>query len=121
MDEALRGHLEEIKKVLNSFGWWVEKAGTTIHKSDIIMAVYCIEQWRAEAEALLMQDEDGTRINELLVVWIGSARQHLEKEPLSDFHAVWDLLYIDPNLSTIIMKIDTFVYKHTGDIRTFLL
>lgn len=122
MDEVLRRHLEDIKKVMGNFGLWITKAGTTIHKSDIIMTVDVIEQWRVEAEVLLMQDEDGAKINEMLVAWISQARQHLKKEPLSDFHAVWDLVYIDePKLSAIIVKINTFIYRRTGDIRTFLL
>lgn len=122
MDEVLRSHLADIKKGLGSFGWWIEKAGTTIHKSDIIMAVDVIEQWRAEVEALLIQDEGGAKMNELLVAWISKARQHLKKEPLSDFHAVWDLIYIEePSLNIIVDTINLFMYKQTGDIRTFLL
>jgi hypothetical protein len=122
MDTTLRSRLEDTKKTLNSFGFWLPKAGTTIHKSDIILAVESLERWRTEAEALLRQHEDGTRIHGLLVDWINKAWHRLEKEPLSDFSAVWDLLHInDPHLSTIIEEINMLIYKHTGDIRAFTM
>lgn len=117
VDKTLKNRLEEIKKALTSFGWWPAKAGTTIHKSDVILAIDCIGEWHAEVEVLLVQDEDGEKLNTLLMTWIEKARQRLAKEPLSDYQAVWEMSEItDPNREILIIKIDSLIHKSAGDI-----
>ncbi len=43
MDTVLRSPLEDVKKALGSFRWWIEKIGTTVHKGYVIMAADVLE------------------------------------------------------------------------------